>query len=285
MIERKRRTTSKNYLEQMIYVIIGSFIVSFAYNGFLLPNYIAAGGVSGISTITEALFELEPAYVIWGINIPILITSYFLLGRAATFRSLVGSLVLPFFVFLSRNIEPFATDPLLAGLFGGLGVGIGLGIVFLGDASTGGTSLIAQFIHKFTNLSLGASLAIIDGLIVITAMIVFDIELGLYALIGLYLTSKSIDLIQTGFSRSKATFIISDEYLDVQEAIYTRVDRGVTRITAQGGFTEDQRPILMCVVNHNEIAALIRTIIAFDPKSFVIVMDSSEVLGQGFQVE
>lgn len=114
MIERKRRTTSKNYLEQMIYVIIGSFIVSFAYNGFLLPNYIAAGGVSGISTITEALFELEPAYVIWGINIPILITSYFLLGRAATFRSLVGSLVLPFFVFLSRNIEPFATDPLFS---------------------------------------------------------------------------------------------------------------------------------------------------------------------------
>lgn len=116
-------------------------------------------------------------------------------------------------------------------------------------------------------------------------MIVFDIELGLYALIGLYLTSKSIDLIQTGFSRSKATFIISDEYLDVQEAIYTRVDRGVTRITAQGGFTEDQRPILMCVVNHNEIAALKRTIRAVDPKAFVIVMDSSEVLGQGFQVE
>lgn len=152
MIERKRRTTSKNYLEQMIYVIIGSFIVSFAYNGFLLPNYIAAGGVSGISTITEALFELEPAYVIWGINIPILITSYFLLGRAATFRSLVGSLVLPFFVFLSRNIEPFATDPLLAAFFGGLGVGIGLGIVFFGaNASTGGTVMCPLSSSQITN--------------------------------------------------------------------------------------------------------------------------------------
>lgn len=86
----------------MIYVIIGSFIVSFAYNGFLLPNYIAAGGVSGISTITEALFELEPAYVIWGINIPILITSYFLLERAAIIRSLVGSLYCLLRIFVEK---------------------------------------------------------------------------------------------------------------------------------------------------------------------------------------
>ncbi len=281
---RKRNKSSKNHLEQLFYIVLGSFIVAIAYNGFLLPNYVAAGGVSGISTITEALFSLEPAYVIWGINIPILLTSYFLLGKSAMFRSLVGSLVLPFFVFISRNLEPFTSEPLLAGLFGGLGVGVGLGIVFLGDASTGGTSLIAQFIHKFSNLSLGSSIAIIDGLIVLTAMIVFDIESGLYALIGLYMTSKSIDLVQTGFNRSKTTFIISDEYLDVQEAIYTRVDRGVTRIAAQGGFTEDERPVLMCVVHQSEIAALKRTVQSVDSNAFVIVMDSSEVLGQGFEM-
>ncbi|WP_188207064.1 YitT family protein [Alkalibacillus aidingensis] len=281
MVGRKRKTELSN-LEQLIYIIIGSAIVAVVYNGFFLPNYVAAGGVSGISTITEALFGLEPAYVIWSINIPLLIVAYYLLGKGSAFRSLAGSLILPFFVYLTRHIEPFVTDPLLAALFGGLGVGIGLGIVFLGDASTGGTALIAQLIHKFSSLSLGASIAVIDGMIVLTAIIVFDIELGLYALIGVYMTSKSIDLVQTGFNKTKTTLIISNQFKEVQKAIYTKVDRGVTQLTAKGGFTDEERPVLMCVVNQSEVAGLKRTVKEVDPEAFVIVTDSAEVLGKGF---
>ncbi|PKR78281.1 hypothetical protein CEY16_00545 [Halalkalibacillus sediminis] len=280
MSRRKRSKTTK--IEQLIYIIIGSAIVAFAYNGFLLPNYVAAGGVSGISTITESLFGLEPAYVIWGINLPLLVAAYYLLGKASALRSVAGSIILPFFVFITRNLEPITSDALLAALFGGLGVGIGLGIVFLGDASTGGTALIAQMIHKFTNFSLGAAIAMIDGLIVLTAIIVFDIELGLYALIGLYMTSKSIDLVQTGFNRTKTTLIVSNHYQEVHDAIYKRIDRGVTKLAAQGGFTEADRPVLMCVVFQTEMGALKRTVKEIDPEAFVIVMNSSEVLGQGF---
>ncbi|TFB22084.1 YitT family protein [Filobacillus milosensis] len=268
--------------QQLLYIVVGSAIVAFSYNGFLLPNYIAAGGVSGISTITQALFGLEPAYVIWGINIPVLLCAFYLLGRASAFRSVAGSLILPFFVFITRNMEPISGEIILASVFGGIGVGVGLGIVYLGDASTGGTSLIAQMIYKYSNLSLGASLAIIDGVIVLTAILVFDVELGLFALIGLFMTSKSIDFVQTGFSRSKATLIVSGMHREVQQAIYEKVDRGVTRISAQGGFTEQDRPVLMCVVNQTEIGKLKRTIKEADPDAFVIVMDSSEVLGTGF---
>ncbi|GEN45746.1 YitT family protein [Alkalibacillus haloalkaliphilus] len=281
MVGQKRKTHLSR-IEQMLYIIVGSAIVAVAYNGFLLPNYVAAGGASGISTITEALFGLEPAYVIWGLNIPLLFLAYYLLGKGSAFRSLSGSLILPFFVFLTRNIDAFVQDPLLAALFGSLGVGVGLGIVFLGDASTGGTALLAQLINKYTNLSLGASIAVVDGMIVLTAIIVFDIELGLYALIGVYMTSKSIDLVQTGFNKTKTTLIISNEYLDVQEAIYTRVDRGVTRLSAQGGFTDKERPVLMCVVNSSELGVLKRTIKEVDPEAFVIVTDSAEVVGRGF---
>ncbi|SEP81019.1 YitT family protein [Piscibacillus halophilus] len=268
--------------QQLFYIIIGSAIVALSFNGFLLPNYIAAGGVSGISTITEYLFNLEPAYVIWGVNVPVLMLAFFLIGKGSALRSVAGSLVLPFFVFLTRNIEPISEEVILASIFGGLGVGIGLGIVYLGDASTGGTSLIAQMIYKYSSLSLGTSLAIIDGLIVLTAIIVFDVELGLFALIGLFMTSKSIDLVQTGFNRTKATLIVSGKHREVQQAIYDKVDRGVTRISAQGGFTEQDRPVLMCVVNQTEISKLKRTIKEADPEAFVIVMDSSEVLGRGF---
>ncbi|RPF52029.1 YitT family protein [Aquisalibacillus elongatus] len=268
--------------QQLVYIIVGSAIVALAYNGFLLPNYIAAGGVSGISTITEFLFNLEPAYVIWSVNIPVLILAFLLLGRASAFRSVAGSLVLPFFVYLTRNMQPISEEVILATIFGGIGVGIGLGIVYLGDASTGGTSLIAQMIYKYSNLSLGSSLAVIDGLIVLTAIVVFDVELGLFALISLFMTSKSIDFVQTGFNRTKATLIVSGKHRDVQQAIYEKVDRGVTRISAQGGFTEQDRPVLMCVVNQTEIAKLKRTIREADAEAFVIVMDSTEVLGRGF---
>ncbi|GEL78384.1 YitT family protein [Tenuibacillus multivorans] len=268
--------------QQILYIVLGSAIVAFAYNGFLLPNYIAAGGVSGISTITEALFGFEPAYVIWGVNLPVLLVGFFLLGRASTFRSIAGSIILPFIVYLTRHMAPISEEPILAAIFGGVGVGVGLGIVYLGDASTGGTSLIAQMIYKYSNLSLGASLAIIDGIIVLTAILVFDIELGLFALISLFITSKSIDFVQTGFNRSKATLIVSGMHRKVQQAIYEKVDRGVTRISAQGGFTDQDRPVLMCVVNQTEIGKLKRTIKEADPEAFVIVMDSSEVLGRGF---
>jgi uncharacterized membrane-anchored protein YitT (DUF2179 family) len=268
--------------QQLFYIIVGSAIVAFSFNGFLLPNYIAAGGVSGISTITEYLFNIEPAYVIWGVNLPVLLLAFFLIGRASAFRSVAGSLVLPFFVYVTRNIEPISEEVILASIFGGIGVGIGLGIVYLGDASTGGTSLIAQMIYKDSSLSLGSSLAIIDGVIVLTAIIVFDVELGLFALIGLFMTSKSIDFVQTGFNRTKATLIVSGKHREVQQAIYEKVDRGVTRISAQGGFTEQDRPVLMCVVNQTEISKLKRTIKEADAEAFVIVMDSSEVLGRGF---
>ncbi|GAA0471248.1 YitT family protein [Alkalibacillus silvisoli] len=281
MVGQKRKTHLTR-IEQILYIIVGSAIVAVAFNAFLLPNYVAAGGVSGISTILEGLFGLEPAYVIWGINIPLLFLAYYLLGKGSAFRSFAGSLLLPFFVYLTRHIEPFVQDALLAAIFGGLGVGVGLGIVFLGDASTGGTALVAQLIHKFSNLSLGSSIAVVDGMIVLAAIIVFDIELGLYALMGVYMTSKSIDLVQTGFNKTKTTLIISNEYLDVQEAIYTKIDRGVTRLSAQGGFTDVERPVLMCVVNSSEVGALKRTVKEVDPEAFVIVTESAEVLGKGF---
>ncbi|MGM8214736.1 YitT family protein [Bacillaceae bacterium W0354] len=279
-MSKKRGGPSK--WEQLIYIIVGSFIVALAYNGFLLPNYVAAGGVSGISTILEAMFGFEPAYVIWAINIPILMIGFFIVGRASALRSVAGSLILPFFVFITRHIEPFSDQLLLAAIFGGIGVGVGLGIVYLGDASTGGTSLIAQMIHKLTNISLGTSLVLIDGLIVIAAIFVFSLEAGLFALICLYMTSKSINIVQTGFNQTKTTLIITSKHIEVQEAIYQQVDRGVTRITAQGGFTEEERPVLMCVVNQMEMGKLKRTVKQVDKEAFVIVMDSSEVLGRGF---
>ncbi|WP_409306090.1 YitT family protein [Peribacillus sp. SCS-155] len=264
-------------------VLLGSAIVAIAFNVFLLPNRIASGGVSGISTIVDATLGWEPAYVQWALNVPLFIAGLIFLGMQFGVKTLVGTIFLPFVVFLTKHWEPWTTDALLGAICGGIGVGLGLGIVFRGKASTGGTDLAAQIIHKFTNWSLGTCVAVIDGLIVLTAAIIFDIEKGLYALIALYVTSKTIDVVQIGLGRSKMVLVITNQEPEVRHAIIHEIDRGVTRLSGVGGYTEDERPILMCVVDQSEFTKLKQIVKNVDPRAFVIVADASEVLGEGFK--
>ena len=273
-------------LELMIeyaYIVVGSAIVALAFNIFLLPNQIASGGVSGISTIANEVFSFEPAFVQWAFNIPLFIAGVAILGKQFGIKTLIGTIFLPYVVFLTSGLKPVTLDPLLGSLFGGIGVGIGLGTVFKGKASTGGTDLAAQIIHKFTGLSLGKSIALIDGLIVLTATVVFDIERGLYALIGLFVTSKTIDIIQVGFGYTKMAMIITTKQEEVRQGILNEIDRGVTRLSAFGGYTDEERPILMCVVNQTEFTKLKQLVKRIDTSAFVVVMDAAEVLGEGFK--
>lgn len=268
---------------EYLYVLIGSAIVALTFNLFLLPNRIASGGVSGISTILDATIGWEPAYVQWAFNIPLFIAGLLLLGKQFGIKTLAGTILLPLVVFLSSDLEPWTTDPLLGALFGGIGVGLGLGIVFRGKASTGGTDLAAQIINKYTGLTLGTCVALIDGLIVLSAAIIFDIERGLYAMIALYVTSKTIDLVQVGFGRSKMAMIITNKQEEVREGILNKIDRGVTKLSAYGGFTDHERPVLMCVVDQTEFTKLKQLVESIDPTAFVVVMDAAEVLGEGFK--
>ena len=265
-----------------IYVLVGSAIVAISFNIFLLPTKVASGGVSGISTITYTLFGWEPAFVQWAFNIPLFIAGVILLGKQFGLKTAVGTVFFPFVVFLTNGWSPATTDPLLGALFGGIGVGLGLGVVFLGKASTGGTDLAAQIIHKYTGISLGMCVAMIDGLIVLAAALVFDIEQGLYALIGLAVTGKTIDLVQVGIQRSKTVMIITNYETEVRKAILEEVDRGVTRLTAQGGYTESDRPVLMCVIDQSEFTKLRQVVQSIDRHAFVVVMEAAEVLGEGF---
>ncbi|OZM56523.1 hypothetical protein CIB95_12185 [Lottiidibacillus patelloidae] len=287
MTRDRRKTYVMNpKLEKVLeyfYVLLGSAFVAVAFNIFLLPNKVASGGVSGISTILDWTVGWDPALVQATLNIPLFFAGVFFLGRAFGLKSLVGTLFLPLVVKLTENIEPATTDPLLGALFGGIGVGLGLGIVFRGKASTGGVDLAAQILHKFTGISLGLSVALIDGLIVISSGFAFGIEQALYALIGLYVTGKTIDLVQMGLGYAKTAMIITDKEDEVRKGIFKEVNRGVTSVSGTGGYTEDKRPILLCVVDQKEVTKLKQTVKKIDPSAFVIVMNASEVLGEGFK--
>ena len=273
----------KASIVEYVYVIVGAAIVAIGFNVFLLPNQVASGGVSGISTILHGLFGWNPGLVQYAFNIPLFLAGVLILGKKFGVKSFVGTLTLPFVVLITDNWEPWTDNPLLGALFGGIVVGLGIGLVFKGNASTGGTDLLAQIITKFTGLSLGTSVLLIDGIIAISAAIVFDLEKGLYALIGLYVTTKTIDIIQLGFSQSKMVYIITLKQDEVRDAIYAEINRGVTKLPAIGGYTGQARPVLMVVVYQTEFTKLKQLIKNVDPSAFVIVSDAYEVLGEGFK--
>ncbi|GAA5417209.1 hypothetical protein Pryu01_02272 [Paraliobacillus ryukyuensis] len=286
MIAKYRRDPIPMGLLQVIeysFVIIGSFFVAIGFNLFLLPNNVASGGVSGISTITKAVFDWEPSIVQWLLNIPLFVAGLLILGRNFGVKTLIGTVILPFFVFLTSDMEPATLDPLLGAIFGGMSVGVGIGIVFRGKASTGGIDLAAQLLHKYIPLPLGICVALFDGMIVFTATLVFSVEQGLYALIGLFVTSRTIDFVQVGFNRSKNVMIITEHVEQVRQVILDDVDRGVTVWDGQGGYTNESRKIIMCVIAQNEFNKVTQMVKRIDPGAFIVTMNASEVLGEGFK--
>ncbi|WP_026678284.1 YitT family protein [Fictibacillus gelatini] len=268
---------------EYVEILVGAAIVGLTFNLFLLPNEIAAGGISGLSTILHGLFGWSPAIVQWAFNIPLFFLGIILLGKDFSIKTLVGTIFLPLVVFLTQNVEPPTSNPLLGALFGGVGIGFGLGIVFRGKGSTGGTALIGQIIHKFTHISSGISMVLVDGCIVILSAVVFSLEKALYALISIYLTGKVIDIVQMGFSNSKMAIIISEREEEIRQVILNEIDRGVTKIPGIGGYTNNDRPVLMCVLDQSELTKLKQIVVRVDPAAFVIVSNSVEVMGEGFQ--
>lgn len=273
----------KNNIKEYVFVIVGAAVIAFGFNVFLFPNQVASGGVSGISTILHGMFGWNAGIVQYAFNIPLFIAGVLVLGKKFGIKSFIGTVALPFFVILTDSWDPWTLNPLLGAIFGGIVVGLGIGLVFKGNASTGGTDLLAQIITKYTGLTLGTSVLLIDGIIAISAAIVFDLEKGLYALIGLYVTTKTIDIVQLGFSQSKMVYIITQKETEVRDAIYKEINRGITKLPAFGGYTGEERPVLMVVVYQTEFTRLKQVVKIVDPQAFVIVSDAYEVLGEGFK--
>lgn len=266
-----------------IFIIAGSFIMALAFNLFFLPNHIASGGVSGLSVLVQAWLGIEPAFTQWALNIPLLFLAFGLIGREYGVRSLLGSVVLPLFVFLTKDWVIPLSNPLLASIYGGIGVGVGMGLVYRGRGSTGGLSIVAQLLHKYSGLAFSLCIVILDAIVISSAAMVLSLEQALYALIGLYVTGKVIDAIELGFSFTKVAYIISDHTEPITKAILEDLDRGLTKLTAEGGYTGEHRTVLMVVVGQSEIPRLKTVVQSVDPDAFVIIHNAHEVLGEGFR--
>lgn len=266
-----------------LFTIIGSILVAISYNLFLLPAHLAAGGISGLSTILYELFKLEPYMTQLLFNIPIFIAGWIILGRAFSIKSLIATLLIPLTIFLTDGLVHKGTDDALLGaIYGGIVLGIGLGLVYRGNGSTGGTATLAQIVKKYTSLSSGFCQLMVDALVVITSAVVFDFEHALYALISIYVTSKVIDFVQLHAGDNKLVFIVTNNEQQTMDLIYQTVERGVTKVNSFGGYSKEEKSLLFSVMEQKEAIYFKQVITREEPESFVIFLSASDIIGRGF---
>jgi len=268
---------------EYILVLLGTAIMAVAFNIFLIPNLIAAGGISGIGIIVYYLYRFPVGFTILLLNLPLFLFAARVFGFRFIFRGLFGAVSLSALIELLAPLPVATGDLLLASVYGGILMGVGIALVFRARGSTGGTVLAAQILNKMFGFTSGQSLLGVDFLVIALAGIVFNLELAMYALISLFVSSRVIDLIQEGISNSKATLIISDQTELIAQKIMSDLDRGATVFTGKGAFSGQPREMVLTVVGQSELHRLKSTVHEIDPQAFVIVGNAHEVLGEGFR--
>ena len=278
-----KKIDDKNIIKRYIQFCFGCFLVAVAFNLFLSPNELVPGGVSGFSIILNEVFGINKSILILGIDLLLLILSYIFLGKIKTRGSILGSLLLPFLIELTSNISSYiqidTSQLLLSTIFGGVLYGFGAGIIFKAGFTTGGTDILNQIISKYAKVSMGKSMIICDGLIVLLSGVVFGPTKLMYSVLILYLISYMSDRVILGISDSKAFYIVTDEEKKIKEYVIKYLKHSVTVFNAKGGYKKERQTVLLCVLPTKDYYKLKEGIHEIDPDAFFVVTDAYEVFG------
>lgn len=272
--------------KEYILITIGFLLTAIAFEYFFFSNSIASGGVSGLALIMKEIFNIDPGLVMIICNIVLFILAFIFLGGSFGIKSAYAAFGLSISMsIIEKFTTPVAiTDNLiLATIFGSVIIALGAVIIFNQGASTGGTSIIAKLLSEYFNINIGVALLIVDSLIIILATFTFGIELGLFGLIGVYLSSTLIDKFIDGFSECKQVFIFTQKEELVSKYIIKDVDRGCTIFKGKGGYTKKENVVILTVLDRKQFIKLKKFMKTEDPTAFITVNEVSEVLGQGFR--
>lgn len=275
---------NKKFLIECIWTIVGSIVMAIGISLFLLPNQLSSGGFSGIATITYYFFDFPMGTVIIVLNIPLFLFSIYKLGKSFFVKSILGTILLSVFIDLFDVLEPLTQDRFLACIYGGIITGLGSAIILKGHSSTGGSELVSNIIKKFKpNIRISRIITIIDIIVVTLNMVFFkEIEVGLYSAIAIYLMGKIIDIVFEGIYFTKLILIVSDKNEEISKVIGDDVKRGTTGLYGKGMYTNSQKIILMCAVSRGDVSKVKTLARKIDPKCFIVITNSREVVGQGF---
>lgn len=277
----------KDFFIQCIGTVIGSCIMAMAVSLFLLPNELSTGGFSGLATILYYLLKIPMGTTILILNIPLFIFSGLRIGKEFFIKSIIGTISLSLFIDFFNKFETVTHDNLLACIYGGVLVGIGTAVILKNNSSTGGSDLLTRIFKKYKpTLKSGNIITVIDIIIVLLNVIFFKkIEIGLYSAIAIYLMGKMIDILFEGIYFTKLLFIISNDNEEIAYRIQNDIKRGVTGIFGKGMHTNSNKLVLMCAVRRNDISSVKQMVKKIDENAFIIVTNSREVLGRGFNEE
>lgn len=281
----KLMNIKKREVTNILGILTGSIICSLGINLFIVKANLLSGGLSGISLIIQYLYKFPAGYTILILNIPLLLLSFIKIDRRFTLYTLIGTLTLSLSLILTKDLQSLIpiTDPLLLCIYGGVINGFGLGVVFSNNGSTGGLDIVSALIKKkYEYFDIGTIGFIINLIIVSISSFVFSLSIGLYSLFAMYITSYFIDKVIRGFNRKKLLFIISNKEEEISNSIMKELNRGVTFLYGEGAYTKEEKRILYCVVSLNQVPRVKELVKELDEKSFISIMDVSEVEGHGF---
>lgn len=266
--------------------ILGGVLYSISVNCFLSKNQILNGGFTGFATVINYLSGLPIGTVILFLNIPLFIISYKKLGVRFVISSFWATFIMSALIDIGDFLPVYRGDLLLASLFGGVLSGAGLGVIFINGATTGGTDIIAKLIGlRYPHITLGKTIFLIDLAIIALGGVVYkNIESSLYAAVVIFVSTQTIDYIIFGVHRSSLILIVTEKGDEMRRMITHDIHRGVTVLKGSGGYTNSEKDVLICACYDNQTGKFIKKIKSFDEKSFLIITNAKEILGEGFKI-
>lgn len=275
-------------LRDYLIMTVGAICVAISVDLFLAPNDVVTGGVTGVAMILNDLLGTPIGLAVLVMNIPLLIAGFrYLGGFVFGVRTIYATVVMSFAIdLLAPAINRYLTaprDPLLYTLYGGVLDGIGIGLVFRAQGTTGGVDIVARFLQRWRGIQMGRSLLVMNALIFAAAAYLFTLDKVLYALLAAFISGRTIDVVLEGASYARQAIIISTRPAEIRAEIINRLGRGVTELPGRGGFTDSERPVLLSVVAQSEVSLLKAIVHDCDPDAFVVFSNVNEVLGEGFK--
>jgi len=278
---------SSRSIKEYILIVVGAFIQALSLRLFLVPAQLVSGGISGAAQLLNYAFRTPIGLVVMLGNIPLFILGWRFLGgprfAARTMLSILCfSLFTDLLIYLTGT-TPVTQDIVLNTLYGGITLGVGLGIVYLGRGTSGGTDILGRILNRHYGISISMAYLMTDSLVVLLAGFFFGWEKALYGLLLIYISGVAADMVSEGYNFTKATYIITVKSEEIVKAIQDELERGVTIIPAKGGYSRQERCMLFCVVSTSEVPRLKTIVHDIDPDAFMVVGQVSETLGEGFK--
>lgn len=280
-------------LQSYFFIMLGSAVYSFGLHYFVISNELMEGGVTGIALLLKYAANLPPSVMTLALNIPLFLLGWRTLGRQQMMLTILGTVSISFFLWVMEAlihagwVKPFRVpnDNLLAALYAGVTLGLGLGLVFRYGGTTGGGDIIARLGNKYRGWSMGQVILVIDTIVIGSSLLYLPQEKVLYTLVSVFIATRTIDFITEGAYAAKEFTIITDKGEELSQAITRELERGVTLFPARGAYSRTEKNVVYCVVGRSEVRRLKTLVREFDPMAFMIISDVHDVLGEGFKQE